>query len=137
MNKLIKVLLAAFMSVAVVFSVNAAMDEDSIRDRLKPVGKVCVEGDDCGTAAAAAATGPRGGEDIYNASCNACHGTGAMGAPKFGDAAAWADRSSKGIDTLIANAINGINAMPPRGACASCSDDEIAETVKYMVDNSK
>lgn len=137
MNKLIKVLLSAFMTVAVVFSVNAAMDEDSIRDRLKPVGKVCVEGDDCGTATAAASSGPRSGEDIYNASCTACHATGALNAPKFGDAAAWADRSAKGMDTLIANAISGINAMPARGTCASCSDDEIAETVKYLVNNSK
>jgi cytochrome c5 len=136
-NKLIKVFLSAFMTVAVVFSVNAAMDEDSIRDRLKPVGKVCVEGDDCGTATAAAASGPRSGEEIFNASCTACHSTGAMGAPKFGDAAAWADRSAKGVDALIANAINGINTMPPRGTCASCSDDEIAETVKYILANSK
>ena len=119
MNKLIKVMLSAFMTVAVVFSVNAAMDEDSIRDRLKPVGKVCVEGDECGTAAAAASSGPRSGEDIYNTSCAACHGTGAMGAPKLGDAAAWGERAAKGMDALIANAISGINNMPPRGTCAA------------------
>ncbi|WP_231872168.1 MULTISPECIES: cytochrome c5 family protein [unclassified Oleiphilus] len=137
MNKLIKVLLSTVMTMAVVFSVNAAMDEDSIRDRLKPVGKVCVEGDDCGTAAAAVASGPKSAKEIYDTSCAACHGTGAMGAPKFGDAATWADRSAKGVDALIANAISGVNAMPPKGTCMSCSDDEIAATVNYILENSK
>lgn len=121
----------------VVFSANAAMDEDSIRERTMPVGKVCIEGDDCGSATAAVASGPREASDIYQASCFGCHGTGALGAPKYGDAAAWADRASKGVDTLVKNAIVGINAMPPRGTCAACSDEEIAETVQYMLDNSK
>ena len=121
----------------VVFSVNAAMDEDSIRERTMPVGKVCIEGDDCGSATAVVASGPREASDIYQTSCFGCHGTGALGAPKYGDAAAWADRATKGVDTLISNAIVGINAMPPRGTCGACSDDEIAETVQYMLDNSK
>lgn len=125
------------LSIFLVFSVNAAMDEQSISERLKPVGKVCVEGDDCGTASAASASGPREASDIYSASCSACHGSGVMGAPKVGDAAAWGERMSKGLDTLTANAIAGINAMPPRGTCASCSDDEIKATIQYMVDNSK
>ncbi len=137
MSKLTRVMMSAFVMLAVAFSVNAAMDDDSIRDRLKPVGKVCVEGDDCGSASAAVASGPKSGDEIYNASCVGCHGSGVMGAPKFGDAAAWAERSAKGVDTLIANAINGINAMPPKGTCMSCSDDEIAATVNYILDNSK
>ena len=121
----------------VVFSANAAMDDQSIRDRTMPIGKVCLEGDECGSASAAADAGPKGPEDIYAASCQACHGTGALNAPKLGDAADWGARAEKGIDTVIANAINGINSMPPRGTCASCSDDDIAATVKYMIDNSK
>lgn len=125
------------LALLVVFSANAAMDENSIRDRTMPVGKVCIEGDDCGSATAAVASGPREAGDIYKASCFGCHGTGALGAPKFGDAAAWADRATQGVDTLISKAITGFNAMPPRGTCAACSDDEIAETVQYMLDNSK
>lgn len=119
-------------------SAHAAMDNDSIAKRIMPVGKVCIEGDECGSAAAAAPAGPQAPEDVYNGACAACHGTGALGAPKFGDAAAWGAReSAKGVDQLIANAINGINAMPAKGACASCSDDDIAATVKYMLENSK
>lgn len=137
MNKTVKIIMSAMLGMALVFSVNAAMDDQSIAERLKPVGKVCVEGDDCGTASAAAASGPKDASDIYTSSCAACHGSGALGAPKVGDAAVWNERLAKGLDTLTANAISGINAMPPKGTCASCSDDEIKETIQYMLDNSK
>lgn len=137
MNKTAKILVSALLGMALVFSVNAAMDDQSIAERLKPVGKVCIEGNDCGSASAAAASGPRSGEDIYGSNCVACHGSGALGAPKMGDATEWAARLEKGLDTLTANAIAGINAMPARGTCATCSDDEIKETIQYMIDNSK
>ena len=58
------------------------------------------------------------------------------GAPKFGTSD-WVDKAASGIDMLTANAIAGINAMPPRGTCASCSDEEIKQTIQYMIDNSK
>ncbi|MCP5162100.1 MAG: cytochrome c5 family protein [Hahellaceae bacterium] len=118
-------------------SVQAA-SEDAIRDRIKPVGEVCVEGMACGSAAApAAAAGPRSGEDVYKATCFACHGTGAAGAPKLGDAAAWAPRIDQGLETLVAHAISGIRAMPPRGTCSGCSDEEIQGAVEYMTSHSK
>ncbi|KZZ47070.1 cytochrome C [Oleiphilus sp. HI0118] len=102
-----------------------------------PVGSVCVEGEDCGSASAAVASGPRDPEELYNGVCAGCHTTGALGAPKLGDVADWTARMDKGLDQVIANAINGINAMPAKGTCATCSDDDIANAVKYMVDNSK
>ena len=82
----------------------------AIEERISPVGEVCMEGDNtCGGAAApAASSGPRSGEDVYNAACMACHSTGAGGAPKVGDAAAWADRIGKGIDALYASGVNGV-----------------------------
>ena len=137
MKNLLKVLSSTMLALVVVFSAHAAMDEDSIRERTMPVGKVCIEGDDCGSATTAVASGPREASDIYQTSCFGCHGTGALGAPKYGDAAVWSDRVAKGVDSLVSNAIAGFNAMPPRGTCAACSDDEIAETVQYMLDNSK
>lgn len=113
--------------------------EDEIRERIKPAGEVCVAGEDCGDIAApvVVASGPRSGEDIYNSTCFGCHGTGAAGAPKVGDAGEWSARTGKGLDTVISNAINGVGGMPPRGTCSSCSDDDIAATVKYMVNNSQ
>ncbi len=109
-------------------------------ERIKPVGSVCVEGEECGTAAAAGeevASGPRSGEEVYNTSCGACHASGAAGAPKTGDAGAWAPRIAQGEATLVKHAIEGLNAMPPKGMCMTCSDDEIKAAVEYMVEKSK
>lgn len=108
----------------------------SIEENITSVAKVCVEGDDCGSANAAAA-GPQDPADIYQSTCLGCHSTGAGGAPKIGDAGAWAARLDKGIDTVYANAINGINAMPAKGLCMSCSDDDIKAVVDYILAESK
>jgi cytochrome c5 len=66
--------------------------------------------------------------------CNACHGTGLLGAPKVGDAAAWGERAKKegGVDGLLAKAISGINAMPPKGTCADCSDADLKGAIEKM-----
>ncbi|ERP91383.1 MULTISPECIES: c-type cytochrome [Marinobacter] len=115
--------------------------EDEIRDRIKPVGEVCLQGEECGEAVAApaqaASSGPRSGSDVYNSACTACHATGAAGAPIVGNADQWAPRIEQGLETLISHAINGFNAMPPKGACASCSDEEIVAAVEHMVESSQ
>jgi cytochrome c5 len=76
------------------------------------------------------------GETVYRKSCASCHMTGAAGAPKTGDQAAWSPRIARGIDTLVESAIAGIpgTAMMPRGACTTCSDEEIEAAVHYMTD---
>ncbi|KKE81035.1 c-type cytochrome, partial [Pseudoalteromonas luteoviolacea] len=76
-------------------------------------------------------SGPRSGEQIYQASCFACHGTGALGAPKTADE--WATRLTKGADVLLDHAINGFNAMPPKGTCMDCSDEEIQAAIDFML----
>jgi cytochrome c5 len=114
------------------FSIANAADEgqskEEISKRIQPVAQLYI-----GSGEPAAAAGPRSGEDVYKASCFACHGTGAMSAPKKGDAVQWATRSEKGFDAMLANAINGFNAMPARGTCAACSDDEIKAAVEFMI----
>lgn len=137
MKKMVMTISAALALAAAALTATAAMDDASIRERTMPVGSVCVEGDDCGSASAAVASGPRDPEELYNGVCAGCHTTGALGAPKLGDAADWGARMDKGLDQIIANAIGGINAMPAMGTCSSCSEDDIANAVKYMVDNSK
>ena len=99
-------------------------------ENIKPVGAVTVA-DQSGASAASA--GPRSGADVYNAACMACHSTGAAGAPKVGDKAAWSPRHAQGIDTLHNHTINGIRAMPPKGTCGDCSDDELKGAVAYML----
>jgi cytochrome c5 len=76
-------------------------------------------------------------ERAYMQSCWACHNSGAAGAPKVGDAAAWSARMEKGIDAVVTNAVNGLNAMPAKGMCFTCTNDDIKALVQYMVDNSK
>ncbi|MBM6551122.1 cytochrome c5 family protein [Marinomonas ostreistagni] len=113
---------------------------EEIAARIAPVGDVCVAGEECEVAtstAVAANDGPRTGEAIYNQFCTACHAIGVANAPKFANAGDWAPRIEKGFDTMLSNAINGINAMPPRGTCANCSDDEISNAIEYMVDSTK
>ncbi|MBD1582408.1 c-type cytochrome [Pseudoalteromonas sp. S16_S37] len=105
-----------------------ALTEEAIQKRLAPIGEVYLAGAD--SAAEAAPTGPRSGEQVYQAACFACHGTGALGAPKSADD--WVPRLAKGKDVLLDHAINGFNAMPPRGTCMNCSDDEIAAAIDFM-----
>lgn len=74
----------------------------------------------------------RTGEQVYQAACFACHDSGALDAPKKGDAAAWKPRLAKGLETLHRNAIDGFRAMPPRGTCYDCSDDDILNAIDFM-----
>ncbi len=116
---------------------NARM-QDKVLENIRPVGEVNVGSvpADSGTATAVAEAGPRSGEQVYNASCMACHAAGVANAPKLGDKAAWEPRAAKGIDGLLATAISGLNAMPPKGTCAACSDDELKGAIEYILSQS-
>lgn len=116
--------------------------EEIVLENIKPVGQVYIAGESEPEAAPAADTamasaGPKSGEEIYNGTCVSCHGTGAAGAPKMGDAAAWAPRIATGMDSMLANATKGLNAMPPKGLCMACSDAELQSAIEYMVSNSQ
>ena len=86
---------------------------------------------------AAAGGDAKAGEAVFNHVCKMCHGSGMMGAPKVGDAAAWSARTEQGEATLVEHAIKGIRKMPPRGTCKSCSDEDIANAVAYMLSQLK
>ncbi len=103
-----------------------------IEKNIKPVGEVNV-GEVPASAAPVVAAGPRSGKDVYNSTCMACHGTGVAGAPKVGDKAAWSPRAGKGVDGLLKSAINGLNAMPPKGTCGACSDEELKGAIEHML----
>jgi cytochrome c5 len=81
------------------------------------------------------------GKEVYDAACFVCHTTGAAGAPKFGDAAAWSARIATGADVLYDHAVNGYmgdaGLMPPKGGRPDFSDDDVKAAVDYMVDESQ
>ena len=86
-----------------------------------------------GTTVAAAFDGSLDGQLIYDRACGTCHESGAGGAPLM-VASAWAGRLEKGMDMLVANAIDGIGAMPPRGGRRDLTDEQIEVSVAYMLD---
>jgi len=74
------------------------------------------------------------GEETYLRYCFSCHQGGVAGAPSLGDLQAWAPRLDKGREALLQSVIDGIPpAMPIRGLCNSCSDEELAASVDYML----
>lgn len=81
------------------------------------------------------------GEKVYKTTCVMCHQTGASGAPLFGNKDEWGPRIAQGLPTLYDHALKGFTgkkgAMPPRGANASLSDDDVKAGVDYMVSKAK
>lgn len=104
---------------------------DEVDVRIQPVAKFVLS-----KAEAPAASGPRDGVTIFNTVCGACHNTGAAGAPKIDDKAAWAPRLATGKEALIKSVTNGKNAMPAKGG-ATLSDIEIKNAVEYVMSKAK
>lgn len=139
-NNIIRLATVAGLGLVISVASFAAPDlTEAMNERLKPVGEVCMAGDNCAAAPVAevASSGPRSGEDVYTTKCSACHGTGAAGAPKYGSADDWGPRASQGLDTLYTHALNGFKGMPAKGLCMDCSEDEVKSAVEYMVNGSK
>ena len=118
----------------------------AVEERIAPVGKVAIAGQDNSALAAsqpaqAAPAADLGGEEVYNMACVACHGAGVAGAPKYGDKGAWAARIAQGADTLNEHAIKGYQGqagfMPAKGGRTDLSDQSIINAVEYMVAGSK
>ena len=85
------------------------------------------------TVASAPAAQTIDGQRVYQQACTVCHAAGVAGAPKSGDAAAWAGRIDLGVDALTASVISGKGIMPPRGGAAQASDAELKAAVEYML----
>ncbi|MCY4426306.1 MAG: c-type cytochrome [Halieaceae bacterium] len=142
MNKPLK-LLTAWLTLVIVGLPAHGLTEaerDAIVERIKPVGEVCLQGDEtCGIVAPPVSVATRSGEQVYNSICVACHLTGVANAPMLGDTAAWAERIAKGIDALYETSITGMagTTMLPMGSCMDCSNEEVTAAVDFMVENSR
>lgn len=126
------------------------LEGPTLSSRIDPVGGVYAG--DTGRAAMAAAKaeaakkaasqvaygGTTDGKEIYDHLCHSCHTAGVAGAPKLGNKADWAPRIAEGMDTLIKHAIDGYtgpdgNVMPPKGGNPALTDEQVANTVKWIV----
>lgn len=150
----IKSKVAVTTVIALVLSAGPSLADkntDAIAERIAPVGKICMAGDPCVNssmptaatttvpaaeqpAAAVAPAGPREPEAIFNKTCVTCHNGNLPAAPKVGDATAWQPRIDKGDDALFNSVWNGLNAMPAKGMCTDCSEEEIKSTIHYIID---
>ena len=103
---------------------SSAMTHEAVAQRIQPVGKVEIkDANDLSTL--------KTGEQVYAAQCVACHGSGAAGAPKLGDAAAWGQRVKNTYDALLTSALKGKGSMGAQGG-GDFSDFEIGRAVVYM-----
>jgi len=105
-----------------------ALSSEAVAARIQPVGRVEF-------GAPAAAPGARNGESIVKTTCTTCHQAGVANAPKIGDANAWGPVIRRGLKEMLANAIKGKGAMPPRGGDASLTDAELTRAVVFMANS--
>ena len=111
------------------------MVENSVLERIKPVGEVRIDTSIQVASAEIVETAVRSGEEIYNSKCAGCHTSGVMGSPKFASLEDWAPRIDLGLEKLTLSAIAGKGGMPAKGTCMDCSDNDIKITVQYMLDS--
>lgn len=146
-SRVVKIgLMIVGLSVAGAALAQSARDQQ-IAERLAPIGSVCLAGEACVTgsatassssgnaapAMAQAASAEFSASATYEQYCAMCHNTGMANAPRRDDAAHWTARiADVGLATITNNAITGINAMPARGMCATCTDEQIGEIVQYL-----
>jgi len=129
------ILLIPSMAIA---NLTGSLSVEAITERLQPVAKCYIEGVDTTAAPKSAGiVGVGGPKDIYESNCKMCHQNGLAGAPKLGNKGDWQPRIGQGLDALVKAAWNGIRAMPPKGNCLQCTEDDIKKTVQYMLDASK
>ena len=116
--------------------------EELAKERVQPVGAVrsgeagaaaLAEAQQAAAKPQAAAEGPVDGESVYNGLCVTCHGTGVAGAPIPGSDEFKKRFDEQGFDGLLNAALNGLNAMPPRGGNPSLTDEQIKAAIEFML----
>lgn len=111
-------------------------DNLTVAQRIAPLGQVYLAGDidvNAIKAPVKTAAKARSGEQVYTSVCASCHAVGVLNAPKFGNKADWAPRVERGIADLVKVSISGKGAMPPKGTCMDCSDDELKAAIEHMI----
>ena len=142
-------MVAIIAIVAIIFATNSFFDslikvnpiyKGTVDERIAQIGSVYLEGEIDITAIAAApkkSAKARSGKEVYSSTCQTCHAIGVAGAPKYGNKADWSARTAQGLDGLLKVALKGKGAMPAKGTCGDCSDDEIKDAITYMLESIK
>ncbi|MCW8408737.1 c-type cytochrome [Legionella sp. PATHC035] len=115
------------------------VSEREIQLRIQPVGKVSVQGQTQADNNAVSQVGAKiePGEETYQKYCIVCHRDGLAGAPKFRNEQDWKPRlAGRELNDLLASSIKGLNAMPAKGTCIKCSDDDLRAAISYMLPKS-
>lgn len=119
-----------------------ASDEEQqheIQLRIQPVGQVSVQTE---TKSANKTIGSNEsqanpGQEIYERYCVVCHRDGLAGAPRFRNEQDWKSRlAGKKLNDLVASSLKGLNAMPAKGTCIKCNDDDLKAAISYMLPKS-
>ncbi len=127
---LINSLLNTYNKNALKGEIDTAYLVEAAAENLEPIGASATS-----DAPVAGAAG-RSGKEVYDAVCSACHATGVLDSPKFGDKAAWQKRAGGGLGALIASAMNGKGAMPAKGGDPSLTEAEVKATILYITKES-
>lgn len=75
----------------------------------------------------------RSGEMIVTQYCLTCHGRGLYNAPKLDDVAVWQPRLAAGDELLWQSLLHGKQAMPARGSCFDCTDEELRAALTHLL----
>jgi cytochrome c5 len=122
-----------FMVAALMGIFDSVVPDDSVRkqaftlERIKPVARVSFE------LPKPAIAIKLSGQEVYNQACAACHAAGVLNAPKVGAKDQWEPRIAQGLDTLVTHAVTGIRAMPAKGGNPALTEENIRESIVYML----
>lgn len=138
-----------FFILLIAISVSAWAFDDLQRQqmeaRIKPIGQVSVQENGSSEStlnlpkneAQPGQAKENPGQAIYEQYCSVCHRDGIAGAPKFREKADWQSRlDKKSLDELVASAVKGINAMPAKGTCVDCTEDDLKQAIQFMLPQS-
>ena len=134
--KLYLVVLLSCLSFMLYASDNTEQQE--IQRRIQPVGQVTVQNQaEDGSTSVDAVVKKEPGQGTYEQYCTVCHKDGLAGAPKFRNEVDWKSRQTgRTLDDLVASSIKGLNAMPAKGTCIKCSEDDLKAAITYMLPKS-
>lgn len=79
---------------------------------------------------------PQAGRKIFKEFCASCHDKDPiidLKAPLMNDKKTWTQLNKVNRSILLNRTIEGHGAMPARGGCFECSDDQLNEAIHYML----